>query len=128
MNRKLVSQLKALSPGCLLRVDWWDASTGKTVMSGPVDIPVTSWGVFVCLFGERNQYIILAQNNFRMSEHLYDIDYTAIPVAWTTSFQVLNTAVIKTEEADKLLHSFVAGARRRGQVSSRAQMRAVNGS
>jgi len=39
------------------------------------------------VLGQKNKHIILAQNNFRCADGLYDIDYTAIPVGWTEKLQ-----------------------------------------
>jgi hypothetical protein len=81
--KDVVRQIKSLSPGDLVRVEWFDASIGKSLTGGlgGIDVPVSSWGVFVGVLGEKNKHIILAQNNFRYSDNLYDIDYTTVPTS-----------------------------------------------
>lgn len=114
MNRKVLKQVKSVSPGDLLFVSWFDASIGKSLTGGlrGIDIHVGSWGVFIGLLGEKNKHIILAQNNFRYGNGLYDIDYTAIPLSWTVDVKVIEKHHVKPEEAKNLLNSFLMGGRR----------------
>jgi len=110
--KEVLKRIKNLSPGNLIRVEWFDASTAKTAMGGPIDVPVKSWGIFLGVFGEKNKHIILAQNNFRMTdEGLHDIDYTAIPLTWTINVFVISPNEIDTQEAQRLIQSFIAGTR-----------------
>ena len=78
--KEVIRQIRSLSLGDLVRVDWFDACIGKSLSGGLAGsgVPVCSWGVFVGVLGERNKRIILAQNSFRYSDNLYDIDYTAV--------------------------------------------------
>jgi len=123
--KEVLKRIKNLCPGSLLRVEWFDASTAKTAMGGPIDVPVKSWGIFLGVFGEKNKHIILSQNNFKMTEQgLYDIDYTAIPVTWTIAISVLDPNAVSQDEANKLLHSFIAGTRK--HAIKRAQWKVVN--
>ena len=113
MNKQVLKQIKNVQVGDLLRVEWFDASTGKTAMAGPIDTPVKSWGVYLGVFGEKNKHIILAQNQFRMTDHgLYDVDYTAIPQTWTTNIHIITPHELDENEATRLLQSFVAGHRK----------------
>ena len=107
-------QLEALSPGDLIKVDWNDASVGKSLSGGMcgIDVPVQSWGVFMGVLGEKSKHIILAQNNFRYADGLYDIDYTAIPMSWMINVVVIIKNHVPIEEAKQLLNSFLAGGRR----------------
>lgn len=43
--RQIVKQIKTLQPGTLVRVDWYDASIGKSLSGGAdgIDVPVSSW-------------------------------------------------------------------------------------
>jgi hypothetical protein len=108
--RQVVKQIKALQPGDLVRVEWFDASIGKSSTSGTaVDIPVTSWGIYVAVLGKRSKHIILAQNHFEYSDGLYDVDYTAIPLSWTLKITVIAEREVNEEEAAQLLKSFLAG-------------------
>lgn len=124
--KEVLNEIKALRPGNLLRVEWFDASTAKTAMGGPIDVPVKSWGIFLGVFGEKNKHIILAQNNFRLTnDGLHDIDFTAIPLTWTVNVFVISPNEVDDKEAQKLLQSFVAGTRR-GERKKKVQWRTHN--
>ena len=112
--KDVVKQVKGLSLGDLIRVEWYDASIGKSLSGGlnAIDVPVTSWGIFIGVLGEKNKHIILAQNNFRYSDGLYDIDYTAIPTAWTTNITAITKNHVQPTEAKQLLNSFLHGGKR----------------
>ena len=47
MNRKVLRQVKSVSPGDILFVSWFDASIGKSLTGGlrGIDISVSSWGI-----------------------------------------------------------------------------------
>jgi len=114
LNKTVLKQLKDLRPGDLIRVEWQDASKGKSLMSGTaVDIQVKSWGVFVAVLGRRKKHLVLAQNDFEFSERLYDVDYTAIPLPWTLNIIIRVEQEISSEEAALLLKSFLSGHQRR---------------
>ena len=114
MKENLKKQLKTLQLGDLIRVDWKDASIGKSLSGGlhGIDVPVQSWGVFIGVLGEKSKHIILAQNNFRYADGLYDIDYTAIPVSWAINVTILSKSHIPPEEGRSVLNSFLQGGRR----------------
>jgi len=105
------NQVKNLNAGDLIRVEWFDASVGKSLSGGlnGIDIPVVSWGIFIGVLGRKNKHIVLAQNNFHYADGLYDIDYTAIPIAWTTKIQVIAEKHVNQTEAEQLLNSFLKG-------------------
>jgi len=110
MNKEVLKQIKALQSGDLIRVEWFDASVGKSLAtSGVIDVPVKSWGIYIGVLGERNKHIILAQNNFKYTDGLYDIDYAAIPLNWALTVKVINPSEVSAEEAKLLLNSFLAG-------------------
>lgn len=112
-NKSLKKQLKDLQLGDLISVSWTDASIGKSLGSGlTVDVPAQSWGIFIGLMGKRNQHIVLAQNNFQYSDGLYDIDYTAIPVSWAVTINVIDKNHVAKDEAEILFTSFLRGGRR----------------
>jgi len=113
-NKQVLQQIKALRPGDLVRVDWHDASIGKSLSGGygGIDIPVYSIGVFIGLLGENDKHIILGQNHFRYADGVFDIDYTAIPLVWGVSVKVIQVGHISPEEAQQLLNSFLLGGRR----------------
>src|SRR3972149_4053618 len=107
--KEVISQIKSLAAGDLVQVEWTDASIGKSLSNGisGIDVPVKSWGIFIGLLGSKKKHVILAQNCFRYSDGLYDIDYTAVPVSWTTNATVIAKAQLEGEEAKDLLNSFL---------------------
>ena len=121
--KQVVKQIKGLQPGDLCRVEWFDASIGKSLSGGlsGIDMPVQSWGIFIGLLGQKNKHIILAQNNFRYADGLYDIDYTAIPLAWPVNIQAIAKNHVQPEEAKQLLNSFLTGGRRTFPKRTRQQ-------
>jgi len=113
MNWQIQNQIKSLNLGDLVRVEWFDASVGKSSFSkGAIDIPSRSWGVYLGVLGEKNKHIILAQNSFKYTDGVYDIDYTAVPLNWPITIRVLTPAEVTREEAETLLNSFLTGHRR----------------
>jgi len=123
--KKVKKQLEAVKLGDLIRIEWFDASIGRSSSGGPIDVPVKSWGIYLGIFGERNKQIIIAQNNFRYTETTYDIDYTAIPLTWTINVQIISKEEIKNGEAQNLLNSFIQG-KCRAIYRKRVQWRKVN--
>ena len=114
MRRNILQQLKTLSNGDLIQVNWNDASVGKSLSGGlhGIDVPVISIGVFLGVLGERNKHIILGQNHFRYADGLYDIDYTAVPASWTVQIAVIVKSYISPDDANQLVTSFLMGGRR----------------
>ncbi|MEM3580197.1 MAG: hypothetical protein QXH40_04995 [Candidatus Bathyarchaeia archaeon] len=112
--REVVRRVRELSLGDLVRVEWFDASIGKSLSGGlnGIDVPVVSWGIFLGVLGSKNRHIILAQNCFRYADGFYDIDYTAVPLAWTSNTNVIAKAHVQPEEAKQLLNSFLVGGKR----------------
>ena len=102
-----------LCPGDLVCVEWCDASVGKSSGSGVcIDVPVKSWGIYVGLFGERAKHIVLAQNSFRYSDGLFDLDYTAVPASWALDLTVVAKAHLPENVAKSLVNSFLLGGHR----------------
>jgi len=114
MNRKQLKKvLSDLRSGDLVCVEWSDASVGKSSGSGvSIDVPVKSWGVYVGLFGERAKHIVLAQNSFKYSDGLFDLDYTAIPASWALDLTVIAKSHLPENVAKSLVNSFLLGGRR----------------
>ena len=112
MDKQVLKQLKGLQPGDLIRVGWFDASIGKSLTSGAIDLPVKSWGIYIGILGEKNKHIILAQNSFKYTNGLFDIDYTAIPLGWAIEISVVSKHEISLLEAQSLLTSFLRGRSR----------------
>jgi hypothetical protein len=108
MKRRINDQLLQLRPGDLVRIEWCDASIGKSLSSGvDVDVPVSTWGIFIGIFGKKQRAIIVAQNAFRYADGLYDLDYTAIPLQWSLRVEVISKNFVRTGEANQLLQSFL---------------------
>jgi hypothetical protein len=113
VKNKLKKTLRSLRPGDLICVEWCDASVGKSSNSGiRIDIPVKSWGIYVGVFGERAKHIVLAQNSFRYSDGLFDLDYTAIPASWALDLVVVAKSHIPEATAKSLVNSFLLGGHR----------------
>lgn len=112
-KKGLKKVFESLCPGDLVCVEWSDASVGKSSGSGvAIDVPVKSWGVYVGLFGDRAKHIVLAQNSFRYSDGLFDLDYTAIPASWALDLVVVAKSHIPEHVAKSLVNSFLLGGRR----------------
>jgi hypothetical protein len=128
MMKEVVKRIKELSLGDLVRVEWFDASIGKSLSGGlnGIDVPVISWGIFLGVLGSKNRHIILAQNSFRYADGFYDIDYTAVPLAWTANATAIAKAHVPAEEAKQLLNSFLVGGKRFTVRGKKHQQKAVN--
>ena len=115
-----MSQIKGLAAGDLVMLEWHDASIGKSLSNGVSgkDVPVKSWGVYIGILGQKRKHIILAQNCFRYSDGLYDIDYTAVPVPWTTNATVIAKSHVATAEAKDLLNSFLVNEKMKSDKPS----------
>lgn len=112
-EKDLKEQLKSLSVGDLICVEWCDASVGKSSGSGAaIDVPVKSWGIFIGVLGTKTKHIVLAQNSFRYADGLFDMDYTAIPISWTADMSVIVKEHVPEEVAGTLVNSFLLGGHR----------------
>ncbi len=118
--KEIMNQIKNLATGDLVLIEWSDASIGKSLSNGVngIDVPVKSWGIFIGELGQKRKHIILAQNCFRYSDGLYDIDYTAVPLPWTTSAEVITKQHIGAEEAQVLLKSFTLNTKVKNETVS----------
>jgi len=120
--KKIEDEMKKLSLGDLVRVEWTDASIGKSLSAGlNVDVPVASWGIYLGLLGQKNKHIILVQNNFHYADGLCDLDYTAIPLVWSAKVIVLAKNHIPPGEAQVLMNSFLMGGKRSLQNRTRQE-------
>lgn len=78
--KQVQKSLENVNPGDLVAIDWCDASVGKSSGSGmAIDVPVKSWGIYIGLIGDRIKHIVIAQNSFRYSDSLFDLDYLQFP-------------------------------------------------
>jgi hypothetical protein len=126
--KEIIKKVRGLNLGDLVRVEWFDASIGKSLSGGlnGIDVPVVSWGVFLGVLGSKNRHIILAQNCFRYADGFYDIDYTAVPLAWTSNATIIVKAHLPTEDAKQLLNSFLVGGKRASIKGKKHQKKAKN--
>ncbi len=108
-SKALAQQLNSLHLGDLIQVQWCDASVGKSLQGGSIDVPVDSYGIYISCLGEKRKHIILAQNSFKYANGLYDIDYTAIPLAWSVKVSVIKPCQVDEETANCLLRSLLQG-------------------
>ena len=86
-DKSLKKKLEMLEIGDLISVYWCDASVGNSLSLGNaanIDVPVQSWGVYLGVLGAKTKHLILGQNSFCYADDLYDLDYTAIPLSWST--------------------------------------------
>ena len=105
--KQVLSELENVKPGDLVSVDWCDASTGKaSANGGAVDVPVRSWGIFLGLIDGRIKHIILAQNSFRFTDFVFDLDYTCIPLGWSVEIQVIVAGHVPLRVAMDMMRSF----------------------
>ena len=118
--KEIQNQIKNLVAGDLVQVQWTDASIGKSLSNGlgGIDVPVKSWGVFIGVLGQKRRHVILAQNCFRYSDGLFDIDYTTVPEPWATNATVLQKGHLDAEEAKTLLNSFTINQKVKGETQS----------
>lgn len=131
--KDVLNQISGLAAGDLVLLIWHDASIGKSLSNGisGIDVPVKSWGVFVGVLGQKRKHAVLAQNAFRYSDGLFDIDYTAVPLTWASDVSVIEKAHVGADEARVLLHSFTINEKmKEGKTVSnrcrRRQMRVRN--
>jgi hypothetical protein len=131
-DKEVLNQIRNLTAGDLVCIEWCDASIGKSLSNGigGIDVPVKSWGIYIGVLGKRREHVILAQNAFRYNDGLYDIDYTAVPLPWATNADVLAKNHVGAEEAKVLLNSFTINEKQKDAKStfnrSRIQRRVRN--
>ena len=118
--KDVLNQISGLVAGDLVMLEWHDASIGKSLSNGlsGIDVPVKSWGVFIGVLGQKRRHVVLAQNCFRYSDGLYDIDYMAVPLTWTTNATVMAKSHVSTEEAENLRKSFLINEKVKGEKAS----------
>ena len=125
MKNKLSKEIEKLNLGDLVQVDWGDASTGKSLATGKeIDVPASSWGIFIGILGEKNKHIILAQNHFHYASGISDLDYTAVPLQWSINIKIVSKQHIHPEVAEEMLRSFAHGCRHQlGRLSRQRRIR-----
>ena len=108
MNKEILKTLENCKPGDLVCVDWYDANIGKSrANGGSIEVPVKSFGVFVMVAKAKKPTILLAQNCFEYADGFYDVDYMAIPAAWSSDISVIQKQIIPRRMAEGLAESFM---------------------
>jgi hypothetical protein len=107
VGKSVPQALADIAPGDLICVDWYDANIGKSRMSGSVEVPVKSFGIFVMVAKARKPTILLAQNCFEYADGFFDVDYMAIPADWSSAVQVIQKQYISRRMAEGLAESFM---------------------
>lgn len=109
MNETVFQQLKTLNPGDLIRVEWFDASTGAALdYMGRIEFPVISWGVFLGVYGEP-KHLVMAQSNWIRSEDFYDPDVVVIPLSWAEKVVKKTPKEVTKDFVNKLLRALFVG-------------------
>ncbi len=126
MNNAPSRHTKNLQLGDLVRVQWFDASKGEARInkraepSVQFDIPVTSWGVFLGIVGEKTKHVVLLRDHFEMSEALgvYDIDFNVIPIGMIHRIEALKSGELDHDVAALLQEAFLRARirKRKGRV------------
>jgi hypothetical protein len=118
--KEILKQIKGLAAGDLVCIEWCDASIGKSLSNGlsGIDVPVKSWGIYVGILGQKRKHVILAQNCFRYSDGLYDIDYTAVPVLWVMNAAAIAKRHVSADDAKHLMNSFLVNEKMKSDKPS----------
>jgi len=126
MNKEVLRQVKSLQLGDLVRVRWFDASKGEAHIDkdsqSPIqfDIPVTSWGVFLGVVGEKTKHVLLIRDHFQMHEDLgvYDIDFNVVPVGMIHGVELLKQGELEQSVAILLQQAFLRArtTKRKGRI------------
>jgi len=113
--REVRNQIKSLQLGDLIRVRWFDACKGEARIDRQVeeevqfDIPVTSWGVFLGVVGEKTKHVLLIRDHFQMnaSSGVYDIDFNVVPISMIQAVEVLKRSELEPNVAGLLQQAFL---------------------
>jgi len=125
--REVRKQIKGLQLGDLIRVRWFDACKGEARIDEQsedakvqFDIPVTSWGVFLGLVGEKTKHVLLIRDHFQMnaSSGVYDIDFNVVPVGMINAIEVLKQGELEPKVAELLQQAFLKARtnKRKGRI------------
>jgi len=120
-------QIKGLQLGDLIRVRWFDACKGEARIDEQsdeakvqFDIPVTSWGVFLGLVGEKTKHVLLIRDHFQMNatSGVYDIDFNVIPIGMINAIEVFKRCELEPKVAKLLQQAFLKARtnKRKGRI------------
>jgi hypothetical protein len=135
--REVRKQIKGLQFGDLIRVRWFDACKGEARVDEQseeakvqFDIPVTSWGVFLGLVGEKTKHVLLIRDHFQMnaSSSVYDVDFSVVPIGMIHAIEVLKRSELEPHVAKLLQQAFLKARtnKRKGRIILRLNMEAEN--
>jgi len=125
--REVRKQIRGLQLGDLIRVRWFDACKGEVRIDEQsedagvqFDIPVTSWGVFLGLVGEKTKHVLLIRDHFQMNamSGVYDIDFNVIPIGMIHAIEVLKRSELEPNVAKLLQQAFLKArtTKRKGRI------------
>jgi len=124
--REVRKQIKGLQLGDLIRVRWFDACKGEARIDEQsratvqFDIPVTSWGVFLGVVGEKTKHVLLIRDHFQMnaSSGVYDIDFNVVPIGMIHAIEVLKRSELEPKVAELLQQAFLKARtnKRKGRI------------
>lgn len=135
--REVRKQIRDLQLGDLIRVRWFDACKGEARIDEQseeakvqFDIPVTSWGVFLGVVGEKAKHILLIRDHFQMnaSSSVYDVDFSVVPIGMIHAIEILKRSELEPHVAELLQQAFLKArtSRRKGRIVLHLNMEADN--
>jgi len=135
--REAKKQIKRLQLGDLIRVRWFDACKGEARIDEQseearvqFDVPVTSWGVFLGLVGEKTKHVLLIRDHFQMNatSGVYDIDFNVVPTGMINAIEVLKRGELEPKVAKLLQQAFLKArtSKRKGRIILHLKQEAEN--
>lgn len=120
MKKELERQLKALSPGDLVCVEWFDASKGRIetardlgevgVSNGVrIDSPVKSYGIYIGIFGSRAKHVIIVASLWVHTTDYGQVDSTVIPLGVIESARTIAPKVMEIQNVRLCQQAFLQG-------------------
>jgi hypothetical protein len=123
MSKRVLKQLRKLQLGDLIEVTWLDASRGKLetveelreagAAGAEIDLPVTSYGVYIGVFGKIAKHIVVVASQWLFSQGYGQIDCTIIPVGTVENVTVLKPNLMNAENVRVCQQAFIHGRARR---------------
>jgi hypothetical protein len=123
MSKKVLKQLGDLQLGDLIEVTWLDASRGRLetveelreagASGAEIDLPVTSYGVYIGAFGKIAKHIVLVASQWLFAQGYGQIDCTIIPVGTVENIRVLLPKLMNAENVQVCQQAFIHGRARR---------------
>ena len=119
----MLKQLSELQLGDLVEVMWLDASKGRLetveemresgASGAEIDLPVTSYGVYIGAFGKIAKHIVLVASKWLYSQGYGQIDCTIIPLGTVENIRVLLPKLMDAENVRVCQQAFIHGRARR---------------